>query len=146
MESWRESCSVNESRATFWERGAGDGTSLDEKPARKKWFQKGGGSGVKSEEEWSALNYESTGATLGEGWTFARIIRRWWKFFVEKKRRDLVFLCGGRESLPRVIERKKLLVRFEKRIWCIWRSLIRFKRIKRILGIKVPRVCYSSRP
>lgn len=51
----------------FWERGAGDGTSLDEKPARKKWFQKGGGSGgVKSREGWSALNYESTGTTLGE--------------------------------------------------------------------------------
>lgn len=51
----------------FWERGVGDGTSLDEKPARKKWFQKGGGSGgVKSREGWSALNYESTGTTLGE--------------------------------------------------------------------------------
>ena len=50
----------------FWERG--DGTSLDEKPARKKMVPKGRRKcGVKSGEGWSALNYESTGTTLGMG-------------------------------------------------------------------------------
>lgn len=50
----------------FWERG--DGTSLDEKPARKKMVPKGRREcGVKSGEGWSALNYESTGTTLGMG-------------------------------------------------------------------------------
>ena len=50
----------------FWERG--DGTSLDEKPARKKMVPKGRREcGVKSGEGWSALNYESTGTTLRVG-------------------------------------------------------------------------------